>query len=208
MKPLVFAGLIPLLLLGQSPADLLGRWRSLETSSGGIGAMFEFREGNLVNFSPGAVVPMSYRIDGDELTLPSATKDGAEQKVKVEWRGNDQLRLSFDALVKSRTGEAHWKELSRRGVMPDSKTPIVGEWVGSREMPDGNHEFRYLFYPRGKVLFLIPFRTQQGTYTVRDGTIRLVLPDTGAFEGKFNVDGDVLTMPGPRGTGESKFARY
>jgi hypothetical protein len=37
------------------PQNLLGRWRSIETSKGGIGSMLTFHSNGVVDFSPGAV---------------------------------------------------------------------------------------------------------------------------------------------------------
>ncbi len=169
--------------------------------------MFEFRDNNVVDFSPGAIVPMTYRIEGDELILPSATNGGPEQKMKIAWRGADHLSLIFQT-PEDLAGEPRRIDFARTGKSSDPRNPIVGEWVGTAEIGDGKHEFRYLFYPAGKVLLLIPFRTQRGSFTVKDGTIRLVLPGTDAVEGKFKIEGDVLTIPGPAGSGESTFARY
>jgi hypothetical protein len=58
-------------------ADLLGRWFSLETSSGGIGALFAFHEDGSLDFSRGAVVELPCRLDGDILSLPADKKDSA-----------------------------------------------------------------------------------------------------------------------------------
>jgi len=192
-----------LAILGPIAADdnskLLGRWRSLETSKGGIGAMFEFRKDGVVDYSPGAVVEMNYRIEGIQLVLPPATTDGPEQKQTMEWSGNDKLRLKV-------SGE-FWVALSRQGPVPDVKIPILGEWTSSGEMAGKRIVSRYLFYPAGKALLLIPFLKQTGSYSIRGESIRLELPGRAPVEGKFTVAGDVLTIPGPN-SGESRFARY
>ncbi|MEO8053267.1 MAG: hypothetical protein ABI833_22940, partial [Acidobacteriota bacterium] len=39
-----------------SAAGLIGRWRSVETSKGGIGAVYLFHADGTVDFSPGAIV--------------------------------------------------------------------------------------------------------------------------------------------------------
>jgi hypothetical protein len=44
--------------------NVIGRWRSLETSKSGIGGMFIFREDGTLEFSPGAVVETEYRVEG------------------------------------------------------------------------------------------------------------------------------------------------
>jgi hypothetical protein len=62
---------------------------SAETSRGGIGAMYEFRADGTMRFSPGAIVDMQYRLEGDQLILPPATTAGPEQKSTLQWSGND-----------------------------------------------------------------------------------------------------------------------
>jgi len=195
-KFLILLATLP--LLADDSAKLLGRWRSLETSKGGIGAMFVFRKGSVVDFSPGAVFEMKYRIEGHQLVFPSATTNGQEQKQAMEWSGNDKLRL--------KSGGSSL-ELTRQGPAPDVKTPILGEWTASNKMDGKIMHYRYFFYPVGKALLLIPFLTQSGTYSIHGGSIRLQIPRRGPVEGKFKIDGDVLTIPGSHG-GESKFARY
>src|SRR5262249_2913570 len=97
-----------------APPDLLGRWRSLETSKGGIGSMLTFHANGVVDFSPGAVVEMSYRIEGGELVLPPATTTGPEQRQHMEFSGDNQLRLTTKA-----GGESATVNLTRNGSQPD-----------------------------------------------------------------------------------------
>jgi hypothetical protein len=94
------------------PKELLGRWRSTETSKGGIGALLFFRADGTVDFSPAAVVEMPYRIEGDEIVFPPATTDGPEQRTKLEFTGPDRLRLGGD-------------QLTREGAAPDPKILIL-----------------------------------------------------------------------------------
>src|SRR5229473_5716400 len=88
--------LLPLVLLCASADDtssgqIVGRWRSLETSKGGIGAMYGFHANGVVDFSPGAVVEMPWRIENDQLVLPSATVGGPEQKKSIKWLGENKV---------------------------------------------------------------------------------------------------------------------
>ena len=183
-----------------APSSLIGRWRSLTTSQGGIGAMFEFHPDGVVDYSPGAVVESEYRIDGDELVLPPATKTGPEQRQTIEWLGDDHFRL--------KANDAAGDELSRKGARTDPKHPILGEWTGAREMAGQPVEVRWFFYANGKTLLLIPFLTQHGHYAINKQMIRVELPGRDAVEGKFEVQGDLLILPGQHGTGESRFSRY
>jgi hypothetical protein len=73
---ILLLAIVPLFAADDASTKLLGRWRSLETSKGGVGAMFEFRKDGVVDYSPGVVVEMKYRIEGDQLVLPPATVNG------------------------------------------------------------------------------------------------------------------------------------
>jgi hypothetical protein len=180
----------------QAPANLMGRWRSMETSKGGIGAMFEFRGDGTLSFSPGAVVEMNYRVEGKELIFPPATTTGPEQRQKMEWVNADRVTL----------GGA--ETLSRQGAARDPANPLFGEWTAPRDMGGTKMEARYFFEPTGKVLLLLPFAWQKGTYSVTGGSIRIDRPKALPSEGAFRIEGDVLTLPGTRGNGESHFRRY
>jgi hypothetical protein len=71
----------------------------------------------VVDYSPGAVVEMKYRIEGDQQVLPPATINGPEQRPTMEWRGNDKLRLNASGDL--------WIELARQGPASDIKIPIL-----------------------------------------------------------------------------------
>ncbi len=161
--------------------------------------MFEFQPGGAVDFSPGAVVEAKYRIEGGQLILPPPEQTGSEQRQAIEWVGDDKIRL--------KVGDKPAEELSRKGPRTDANNPIIGEWNGYRDMGKNRVELRWFFYPTGKLLLLIPFTTQHAHYSVDQQTLRIDLSDR-KVEGKFDVQGDVLTIPGPSGSGESRFARY
>ncbi len=108
----------------QSPsASIVGRWRSLETSRGGLGAVYEFRSDGTVDFSYAAVVESPWRIENNQLVLPPATVDGDEQKSTLQWLSDSKLRLKTDASV---------IELTRVGDRPHADNPLVGEWMEHR----------------------------------------------------------------------------
>jgi hypothetical protein len=185
--------LAQLLAADAPPPELLGRWRSLETSSGGLGMMLRFRPNGVVDFSPGAVVEMTYRIEGGEIVFPPGTTKGLEQRQKMEFISTDRLRLA----------EARF---TRSGAAPDAKNPILGEWVGKRDMDGHPVDAWFFFYSAGKCLLLMPFETSPGQYSVQSSTMRLELPGHKVAEGKFQIEGDVLTAPSQNGS--ARFRRY
>ena len=186
-----------------SAAALLGRWRSLDNSQGAIGALFEFREAGALDYSPGSVVELRYRIEGDTLVLPPEIRSGAEQRLKMEWLSDDRVRLSAKGTMSI--------VLVRRSAKPGDQKSILGEFSGQQEMGGRVVDAVYLFGPDGKVVLLMPFVKTHGTYTVDGSKIRMEVTDRWTAEGTFKVDGDTLTLSivdPKKGPKDSRYARY
>jgi hypothetical protein len=186
--------------LAGADEGVIGRWRSAQPSSGGIGSIFEFHRGGVVDMSAAAVVEARWRMENGKLILPPATIGGPEQAARVEWRG--------DNLLSWKLPDGGGEQLTRQGPVVDPKRLIVGEWTGPREMAGRKLEVRWIFYATGKSLLLIPFQMQHGRYSIEGGTIRIEVPGRGPVQGKFRVLGNMLTIPGPNGKGEFQMARY
>ncbi len=194
---LIVLAVLPLLGATTPPQQLLGRWRSMQTSKGGIGWMLLFRADGTFDLSPGAVVEMPYRTERDEIVFPPSTTDGPEERLKLQFTGKDQLRLLGNP------GE----QLTRKGTAPHPKVPILGEWEGKRDMGGHQVEVHYIFYPNGKCLLLIPFVKKTLKYTIEGRNIRMELPNRAPCSGKFQIKDGVLTIPGSDGKGHD-FSRY
>lgn len=179
---------------------LLGRWRTLNTTKGGIGAMYEFKAGGVVLVRPGAVVPGTWRIEGNEIVLPPTVEGGPELRQTVDLSQPGRLIL--------RQGAQTAMDLSRVGKAPAGKPTVVGEWSGMRAMDGGQLEMRIFFYANGKSLFLLPFMTHQAKYGLTGGRMFLTLPDGKTTEGPWSVQGNVLSIPGVRANTSSKLGRY
>ena len=158
--------------------------------------MLEFNDDGTLNFSPGAVVEMKYRIEGAQLILPPASTSGPEQRETMKWVDQDHLLLNGS------------QTLSRQGDRRDPNNTIVGEWTAPYEMPGAKLEVRYFFDPDGKSLLLVPFKWQKGRYSVKGTTIRIEYPASRPAEGPFRIEGDVLTIPTSGGTRQSQLRRY
>jgi hypothetical protein len=182
-----------------SHGSIVGRWRSLGTSKGGIGEVYEFRSDGTLDYSPGAVVEMPWRIENNQLVLPPETDDGAERKVNLKWSGDNKVNLDGEAGVVI--------ELSRFGNLADAKNPIIGEWIEHREMAGLKLEAHYLFYPSGKLLLVIPFVKQHGSYTISGSALHVKMQDRNT-EVKFDLTDTVLTMSEPEGRHAYRYARY
>lgn len=181
-----------------SSASIVGRWRSLETTKGGIGQIWEFRSDGTFDFSMGAVVNMPWRIENNQLVLPPDTNDGPEVKANLKWLGDDKLRL-----------ETEWSstELKRVGDRPDPDHPMLGEWIENREMGGLNFEAHYLFYARGEVLLVMPFKIEHGSYTISGSMLHLKQGDQ-TSESNFKLADNFLSISAPKGGEDFRYARY
>jgi hypothetical protein len=175
---------------GQNTADpanpFVGRWRTLETSKGGIGAIYEFRVDGNATFSPGATVEVPYRVEGDQLiTPPTTTKSTVEQRSKIAWRGEDYLRL---------IDEDGTERTFQRSGFRDPSNKLLGEWVGTQDMNGVRMESRWMFSPNGKSLFLLPFLRQPGRYTVTKDSINADFSPRSTLIGTFKVENGVMIV--------------
>jgi hypothetical protein len=160
----------------------------------------EFRSDGSVDFSPGAVVEMPWRIENNQLILPPETDGGAERKANLKWFGDNKLSLVGEAVI----------ELARVGDRANANNPILGEWIESREIAGRNLEAHYLFYPGGKLLFLMPFVTQHASYTISGSTLHIIMtgkkPESRFL--LFESSDNLLTLSGPKGGDKDRYARY
>jgi hypothetical protein len=190
MRTLLMATLIAGISLSSARAaeapPLAGRWLSVERSDGGIGALYEFRADGSFQFSPGAIVEMPYRLEGDQLILPSATKGGPEQKSTLEWSGKSRFRMTANG----QSGNFY----QRQGTQIDQGNPLVGEWLGSNQMDGRKIESRFIFDASGTCLLLVKFTVQQGSWSVNEGNLAARINGTTALEGKLEISGNFLTL--------------
>jgi hypothetical protein len=196
-KPVLLLFATLALANAQPAANLTGRWRSVETSQGGIGAVYQFHADGTIDFSPGAIVDMPYRVEGDKLILPPATTTGPETKSKLTVSG-DVMRLAM---------EGHLAEYHRQGAVQDPRDPLLGEWLGSREMDGRQMIEQMFFYPGGKSLLVILFTTQRGTYTATGGNLVATFAGRVGLDGAFDISGGVLSIHRSGGR-VTKLARY
>ncbi len=142
---------------------------------------------------------MPWRIESGQIVLPPETDDGAERKAKLKWSGNNLVGLNSEAGVVI--------ELSRVGNLADAKNPIIGEWIEHREMAGTKLEAHYLFYASGKLLLVIPFTLQHGSYTISGSALHVKMQDRNT-DVKFDLTDSILTMNDPGGHHAYRYARY
>ncbi|MEQ1883508.1 MAG: hypothetical protein ABL967_00480 [Bryobacteraceae bacterium] len=157
----------------QDAGSIVGRWRSAETSKGGIGAMYDFGADGTVQFSPGAIVSSPYRVAGNQLTVGSSEP----LAFTLQFEGDNRMRM---------TAFGTTEVLNRLGTKPNGASPLTGEWTTTRDM-DGNKVLvHWIFGADSNALMMIRFKTDAGTYTLQNG--RLVA----RFGGQVGLDGPVV----------------
>ncbi len=173
------------------PDALLGRWRSAETSKGGIGSFLEFRDGGVLRSGVGAIVADGWRTEGQELV------DTAGKRVTWDLREAGVLRLWQGQRMVS-----EWKRVGEAGE------GLVGEWSGKQQMEGFLLNPRWIFYARGQNLFVMPFRWKTGRWKVTGETMDVTWASGERSLGRWKVQGNVLEIPGTAEKPMLRFYRY
>lgn len=138
---------VPALLPGAAP--LVGRWRSLTTTKGGIGAVYEFQANGSASYSSSAIVDMDYSIEGSQLKL-------GDQPASFGFHTDGRLQVNF--------GGGHFEDFKRQGKQIDAATPLFGEWSGTRIMDGRSLPVTFFFHPGGRAMLVIRLKTVAGRY--------------------------------------------
>lgn len=144
-------------------APVTGRWRSVATTKGGIGAVYEFHATGSVTYSSAAIVEMDYQQDANTLTLGG-------QAIGMGWHKDGRLQLNY--------GNNELEDFSRQGKSPDAANPLLGEWKGSRMMEGRRIPVSLQFHAGNKALLVLYLKDTIGRYKAaeKNGEFRLVLP--------------------------------
>ncbi len=118
---------------------LMGRWRTVTTTQGGIGALYEFDSGGKATYSSAAIVEMDYRLDQNQLTLGG-------QSVGIGFHPDGGLQLNY--------GKNQIEDFTRQGKGADATNPILGEWKGSRMMENRRLPVTLQFHGGGRALVI------------------------------------------------------
>jgi len=196
------ASFLALGLCQEATRNLAGEWRSVQTSRGGLGSLLEFREDGGMDYSPGAIVPGRFRLDGKSLIMTVDEGDGTQSEevmtIAAISAGTLDIGLPNTPALK----------LKRVGPLQDPNNLILGTWMTVKPMPDMPTAVYgyYRFHGDGTETFSIPFKWIHGRYSVNGQQIRYSLPGQAAIEGALRWEGDALVLPKARG--EWKLKRY
>jgi len=122
----------------------LGRWRSVETSRGGIGGVFRFDAAGKVRHSLAALVAAAYQLQGSVLTWGG-------NAAGIGWHPDGRMQLNF--------GKGVLEDYTRVGAKAEG---IVGEWKGMRQMSGQSVPTTFVFREDGKSLMVVWLKTLVG----------------------------------------------
>ena len=205
---LVFSSIF-LIAEDKSGSQIVGHWVAVNRSKGGIGSMWDFKPDGTLAMSPGAVVDMPYKFEGDTLTLPPGTTgpDARPQIIKVRVDGNNLYQKFPD-------GEAEMHFVRIKDGKPGDP-PIVGTWkMAPPNTGDAQSPQQQAFansthtYTRGGTLKLrIPFAFMSGTYDSKAGIFTLNKKDGSIFKGAFHLQDGKLYLTQPDGKSEDVYVK-
>ena len=179
-------------LCQEQGATLLGKWRSVETSKGGIGAVVDFHADGTFDYMPGAVLGGHYRVDGKQIVFTPEN-------------GEPEYSQALESLLAT-TMRLGTLDFERVGKADASNNLLLGVWKTVRTMPSAPASHGYFYFRNdGRQTFFIPFLTEHCSYSVAGDRIRLTNRQ-GSKVGPLRWDGKILTVPW--GRGEATFERF
>jgi len=181
----------------EATSTLLGKWRSVVISKGGIGAVIDFHSDGTFDYMPGAVLGGRYRIENNRIITVFENGDPEE----VETIG----AVSAGALRLVGSKPQQQLSFKRVGGVEDVDHLLIGTWVSTTTMPGLPAHGYYYFRRDGRETFFIPFRTDHCSYSVSGDRIRLTNRQ-GSKVGSMRWDGQILTLPW--GRGDATFERF
>jgi len=142
--------------------------------------MYDFLADGTARFSPGAIVPQQYRLEGNALVLlPDATT------YALSWAGDGRLRMTVNG-----TSE----EYTRLGPMRDTQNKLSGEWTGTRDMGGQKVLVHWIFAADANALLMIRFLTESGNFVVQNGRLTASFGGKPGLDGTFSIADGVLTI--------------
>jgi hypothetical protein len=213
-------------------SQLIGQWVALNRSKGGIGSIWEFKPDDTFTMSPGAIVDLRYRLEGDTLTLssPEAEPDPHPMVFKIRFEG--------DRLYQRKLDMAEAVPLVRVKSGRPADAPIIGQWKFDPSLANRQKEnpppvdlnqlkmspelfskvavvllnnATYTFTPDGICRLRIAFGSVTGRYDVTSRTFSLDLPkgkeQSKTFTGHFELRNGELYLTQPDGHSQDAYIR-
>lgn len=183
--------LFVLISVGIANELLLGDWRSVVRSKGGLGSAKAYKSDGIVYVTYGALVDFKYTLQGNMLIFSFPDADDIVQTVEVQ---DTKLTLIDQAGNK--------EELTR--AEGDPKAGIIGKWTGDHY----TGQKQTLHFTASKNCYLsVPMIFAKGKYQVKGNTL------IESYEGKddyvwiWSIQEDVLTLTSTKNEKVEKYKR-
>lgn len=162
----------------------VGRWRTLSTSRGGIGATFTFHSDGAVELATSAIVESKCRLERDRLTTPGSV-NGQEAVEIIESLSAKTIRM--------RMTQAADFQMRRDAQRPDSGNSILGSWKDS-----GGKGGEWEFFPDGRIAMTgrrgdATTVTERGQYNLTGKQLRVEFEHS-AMNASLELDGDTQVL--------------
>jgi hypothetical protein len=175
--------------------SIVGRWRSVTTTRGGIGAVYDFQANGKAAYSSAAIVETDFRLSGNQLTL-------GEVPVGIGWHPDGRLQFNH--------GNGELENFTREGKPVDAERPLLGEWTGNRMMEGRRIPVTMQFQAGDRALLVIYLRTVLGRYqpgTAPNGKWTVTLPPLPARVVDLDTSSGQLTITASGGD-PYQFSRF
>lgn len=182
----------------QTQATVFGLWLGEARTEGGLGNWIEFRQDGTAQFTFGAMVEGTYRMEGTSLWMTPVGQPHELRAMDIRIEGNTAVRLQSppadappretlapdDRAMLDRMSQPI--TMTRVGSATPGAPPIVGTWTYTHTT--GATAFE-TFTRAGKMFMLLPMQTTAGTYTATTAHIEVKLPKG---DETLVLNGDVL----------------
>jgi hypothetical protein len=172
-------------LSGQE-VSIVGKWESVTRSAGGIGSTLDFHSDSKVSLAPGAMLDLSYRLDGTRLVM-SFTDPGSGEVSE----NTVDVHISGDSMIQSDPESGQEIRLMRAQAAGTNTLPIVGKWSFTHQT--GGIAFQ-VFTADGNMHLRVPFRTDRGTYVISADSLTILIEGQDPWQVRFAIDGTRLTL--------------
>lgn len=218
MKSIVALFLLALLTgasAGLSQGDIVGHWVPERTSKMGLGSIWDFKPDGTLTMTIGVVANDTYRLEGDTLILPPATKfpGSRPQLITVRFEGDHLYERFCDA-------EKEIRFVRITGGKPGDAA-IVGVWKSDMPLPGTKldaafKDATYTYTRDGIAKMRSAFRSSAGRYDMTSHTYSLDSPDLAGAKGpgqstvvtgRFELRDGKLHLSEPGGQTEDVYVR-
>lgn len=187
MRLLILLACAAMAMAQATPKGLIGRWRTENISADGIGALYVFSPGGVVQVSTGPIAPGTYKVEGNYVVLPSMLKGGPANRMLMDFSKPGMLELKSNGQTVV--------EVSRVGGTPPGPPKLEGIWMGAQELKGKKNLTTYIFNADGTCFFYMIFETARASYVIEGEKMTIRFPNGKQAQGPFSIQGGKLMIP-------------